>query len=821
MTDLFEGYFEELAESAAWDEVFEAAERPRPGYTALHDALRFLGGNDLALRRENLDRAFRTAGITFGLAGQERPWPLDLVPRLLDAAQWHLIERGVAQRVRALEAFLADVYGAGGVFEDGVVPRRLVLSSPNYHRVAHGFEPPQGVRVHVAGIDLIRDEDGHFRVLEDNVRVPSGVSYVLENRHAMTKVFPEVFDTHRVRPVADYAVRLLAALSATAPDGIDNPTVVLLSPGIYNSAYFEHTLLARQMGVELVEGRDLVVRHQQVFMRTTAAERPVHVIYRRVDDDWLDPLHFRVESRLGCPGLLNVARAGRVTIANAVGNGVADDKLIHTYIPDLIRYYLGEQPLLANVDSYRLEDPDQRAFVLDNLDTLVLKPVDGSGGKGIVIGPRASDAELATLRCHVERNPRGWIAQRVIALSTSPTLVEGRLAPRHVDLRPFAINDGERIRVLPGGLTRVALPHGGLIVNSSQGGGSKDTWVIAGDEAARDTVSLWDEPDGRARPADQAGHGMLSRVAEALFWMGRYTERAEHTARILDVHLQRLMEDPWLDADQANRSLLGVMGLPRPPGDLSSWGVMEALGYDRDSRSSVTGALSAARENARGARDVLSSEVWECLNATWLELPDRQTAAERVGPHLFLRHVRQRAAMLVGLIDATASRDDGRRFLELGWHLERVDMTARLLSACVADPSATSSWVGVLRSCGAHEAFLRTYRHAADGRSVAEFLLLDRHFPRSVFSSLRAADVLLAEMDLAGGPSRSGVRDPARCTIGQARDQIEYRRITDVGADVADLLTELQQSCASASDQIRERFFASPDALTWASGPAA
>jgi uncharacterized circularly permuted ATP-grasp superfamily protein len=345
----------------------------------------------------------------------------------------------------------------------------------------HGVVPPNGVRVHVSGIDLIRDNEGTFRVLEDNVRVPSGVSYVMTNRRAMFSALPEVTSRHRIRPVEQYPLQLLAALRAAAPHGISDPTVVVLTPGVYNSAYFEHALLARMMGVELVEGRDLVCRGGRVSIRTTQGLRPVHVIYRRLDDEFLDPATFRSDSMLGCAGLINAVRAGNVTLANCVGNGVADDKLIYTYVPNLIRYYLSEEPIIPGVDTWRMEDPDSREEVLDRLDELVLKPVDGSGGKGIVIGPAASQRKLDKLRSDVLANPRGWIAQPVVQLSTVPTMIDGKMRPRHVDLRPFAVNSGGGIYVLPGGLTRVALPEGELIVNSSQGGGSKDTWVLARD----------------------------------------------------------------------------------------------------------------------------------------------------------------------------------------------------------------------------------------------------------------------------------------------------------------------------------------------------
>ncbi|MEV0458837.1 circularly permuted type 2 ATP-grasp protein [Catellatospora methionotrophica] len=474
MADLFEDY----PLGPGWDEMFGVPGEPRPTYEALHATLRPLAGSELRIRAEVLARAFLDQGITFALKGVERPFPLDIVPRIIAAEQWRQVEAGVAQRVRALEAFLADVYGEGNVLKDGVVPRRIIVTSAHYHREAAGIVPPNGVRVHVAGVDLIRDEAGEFRVLEDNVRTPSGVSYVMENRRAMAHVLPEVFAQTRVRPVESYPGMLLQALRAGAPAGVDDPTVVVLTPGVHNSAYFEHALLAREMGVELVEGRDLVCAGNEVAMRTTAGEQRVDVIYRRIDDEFLDPVHFRADSMLGCAGLLNAARAGNVTIANAVGNGVADDKLLYTYVPDLIRYYLGEEPLLSNVETYRLDDPDVRTYVLSRLDDLVLKPVDGSGGAGIVIGSQATGEQLEHVRQAIMIDPRGWIAQREVKLSMVPTLIEDRLRPRHVDLRPFAVNDGNQVRVLPGGLTRVALPEGALVVNSSQGGGSKDTWVL-------------------------------------------------------------------------------------------------------------------------------------------------------------------------------------------------------------------------------------------------------------------------------------------------------------------------------------------------------
>ena len=475
----FDGYLDpDRPHPGAYDEMFGSDGTVRSPYRALYQSIADLDASDLSARAEALDRALVDQGITFSLSGQERPLPLDLVPRVVAASEWTKLERGVIQRVRALEAFLADVYGEGQILRDGIVPRRLVTSCDHFHREVVGVAPPNGVRIQVAGIDVVRDEAGTFRVLEDNLRCPSGVSYVMENRRTMARVFPDLFGRYRVRPVGDYAVHLLRALRAAVPN-VSDPTIVVLTPGVHNSAYFEHSLLARQMGVELVEGRDLVCKGNIVYIRTTEGERQVHVIYRRIDDDFLDPLHFRPDSVLGVAGLVNAARAGNVVVANAIGNGVGDDKLIYTYVPELVRYYLGEKPVLPNVDTYRCWRPDELSHVLAHTDELVIKPVEGSGGYGIVFGPDSTPRQLAGIKRRLRANPRGWIAQPVVQLSTVPSKIDGRLSPRHVDLRPFAVNDGKEVFVLPGGLTRVALPEGSLVVNSSQGGGTKDTWVLA------------------------------------------------------------------------------------------------------------------------------------------------------------------------------------------------------------------------------------------------------------------------------------------------------------------------------------------------------
>ena len=475
MTTPWLGY----APGRAWDEAMDIEGQPRAPYMAVYREIEQMSAEDLRQRAEALASNYLAQGVTFDHAGEERPFPLDIVPRVVSSADWDIIEPGVAQRVRVVEAFLDDVYGRQRCVTEGVVPRRLITSSQHFHRAAAGIRPPGGVRVHVSGIDIVRDQHGIHRVLEDNVRVPSGVSYVLSNRRAMSQMYSELFATMGIRPVLEYSQRLRKALAKVAPEGVEEPTIVVLTPGVYNSAYYEHSLLARTMGVELVEGRDLEVVGGRVYMRTTAGRQRVDVVYRRVDDDFLDPVQFRADSQLGAPGIVNVARLGNVTLANAVGNGVADDKLVYTYMPELCRFYLGEDQILPNVDTWRLEDQAALEEVIDRLDELVVKPVDGSGGKGVLIGPAASRAELATARKRLELDPRGWIAQPVVQLSTVPTLAEDGLEPRHVDLRPFAINAGEDdIWVLPGGLTRVALDRGQLVVNSSQGGGSKDTWVL-------------------------------------------------------------------------------------------------------------------------------------------------------------------------------------------------------------------------------------------------------------------------------------------------------------------------------------------------------
>jgi uncharacterized circularly permuted ATP-grasp superfamily protein len=467
--------------SGTHDEFFTADGEPRPAVANVMRLLDGLGRSEFRARQKLADSTFLKSGITFSVysdeRGAERIFPFDLIPRVVTAAEWQQMELGLVQRLRALNEFLEDVYGEQRILEERVVPRELVEGSVGYREQLRGLRPARGVRVHIAGIDLIQDAAGEFRVLEDNLRTPSGVSYVLENRMVMKKVFPRVFAQARVQPVETYPARLREALAACSPDTGDDPITVILTPGPHNSAYFEHSFLARHMGCELVEGRDLFVDDDRVFARTTRGPRPVSVIYRRVDDDFLDPDAFRPESLLGVRGLLRAYAKGNVTLANAPGNGVADDKSLYAFVPDMIRFYLTEEPILGQVETYVCARQADRTYVLEHLDELVVKAVDGSGGYGMLMGPQASRKELAEFRERIKSHPRGYVAQPRVEFSTCPTWTPKGVEPRRVDLRPFVVT-GERSWVLPGGLTRVALVKGSYVVNSSQGGGSKDTWVL-------------------------------------------------------------------------------------------------------------------------------------------------------------------------------------------------------------------------------------------------------------------------------------------------------------------------------------------------------
>jgi uncharacterized circularly permuted ATP-grasp superfamily protein len=475
----------------SFDEMQAGAGTVREHYRGYEDWLAQQPRDVMRARREEAEMIFRRVGITFAVygakdedgSGTERLIPFDLIPRIIPAGEWAELERGLAQRVTALNRFIHDVYHDQEILEAGIVPKDQILQNAQFRREMMGVNLPFDIYSNIAGIDIVRaanpDGSGTYYVLEDNLRVPSGVSYMLENRKMMMRLFPELFSLHRVAPVAHYPDLLLETLRTVAPSTVNDPTVVVLTPGMYNSAYFEHAFLAQQMGVELVEGQDLFCRDNFVYMRTTQGPKRVDVIYRRIDDDFLDPLAFRPDSTLGCAGLLDAYRAGNVTLSNAIGTGIADDKSIYPYVPQMIEFYLGEKPILHNVPTWKCREPADLKHVLANLGDLVVKEVHGAGGYGMLVGPAASKAEIEEFRRVLEAKPEGYIAQPTLSLSTCPTFVESGVAPRHIDLRPFVLS-GKQVQMVPGGLTRVALKEGSLVVNSSQGGGTKDTWVLEG-----------------------------------------------------------------------------------------------------------------------------------------------------------------------------------------------------------------------------------------------------------------------------------------------------------------------------------------------------
>lgn len=464
-----------------YDELFESRGKPRPGSKLLIERLESLSGESILAKQKAAETMLLQMGITFAVYGNEegaeKIFPFDIIPRIIDGAEWDRIEAGLKQRIFALNAFIDDIYNGRRIVKDRVIPEDVILSSKTYRKECEGFSPPHNIWCHVTGTDLVRDSDGTYYVLEDNLRCPSGVSYVLENRQILKRTFPQVFEASNVRAVDDYPNLLLDILEYLAPESVSAPTIGVLTPGTYNSAYFEHSFLARQMGVELLEGQDLIVHNGFIHMQTTKGLQQVDVLYRRIDDDFIDPLAFRPDSMLGVPGLMEVYKSGKLAMANAPGTGVADDKVIYAYVPKIIKYYTGEEPILPNVPTYVCAEQKERAYVLENLDKLVVKAANESGGYGMLVGPHASQTERKKFAQLIRENPRNYMAQPTLALSRVPSLIEDTIEGRHVDLRPYILY-GKEIYVLPGGLTRVALRKGSLVVNSSQGGGSKDTWVV-------------------------------------------------------------------------------------------------------------------------------------------------------------------------------------------------------------------------------------------------------------------------------------------------------------------------------------------------------
>ncbi len=478
-------FFDKYSTDGFFDEMFDETGAVRPHYRAILERLSTLTEDKYELKRQAVDLSFLRQGITFTVYGDdegtEKIFPFDLMPRIIPQSEWEFLERGLTQRIQALNMFLKDVYSEQRIIKEGIIPASYILSGKHFRREFMNVDIPRDIYIHICGTDLIRDEKGNYLVLEDNARSPSGVSYLLENRQAMKRAFPTFFPKAGVRPVENYSEELLNTLQYVAPNGKEDPVCVLLTPGHFNSAYFEHCFLARQMGIEIVEGSDLVVRDFKVYMRTTQGLQQVDVIYRRIDDDFIDPSVFRPDSMLGVPGLVNALRAGNVNIANAIGTGIADDKLIYAFVPDMIRFYMSEEPILGQVETFFASEEKDFTYIMENLDQLVVKSANEAGGYGMLIGPKASKKEVEDFRAMIKADPRNFIAQPPIMLSRHPTWAKGDFEGRHVDLRPYILC-GEKTSIVPGGLTRVALNKGSLVVNSSQGGGSKDTWVLYSDE---------------------------------------------------------------------------------------------------------------------------------------------------------------------------------------------------------------------------------------------------------------------------------------------------------------------------------------------------
>ncbi len=796
-----------------FDEMFDGSGSVREEYRSVAHRLGLLGIDELVRRQHLKDRLFRTRDITFTVygesAGTERTFPLDLVPRVIPAADWARIESGLSQRLRALNLFLGDLYdGDAGIVNDGIVPRDLIEAADGYEEMAFGIPQPFNARALVAGIDLVRDEEGNYLVLEDNLRVPSGVSYVLENRLAMTRLMPKVLADANIRTVEQYPILLLRALQSIAPPGASShPVVVLLTPGVYNSAYFEHSFLAQNMGVQLVEGRDLVVDEGAVWMRTTRGRTKVDVIYRRVDDRFLDPEAGQRDSVLGVPGLVAVAKAGGVTLANALGNGAADDKAMYTFVPEMIRYYLNEEPILPNVETHLLNDPDLRRTVLDEPTRYVIKPVDGSGGYGIFIGPQAGEQEVAEITAAVEAEPRRYIAQRVIRLSRHPTLIDGRLEPRHIDLRPFVVG-GEYIDVLPGGLTRVALREGSLIVNSSQGGGSKDTWV----------ERLPDSGRGISRPMDRSGRSesdvVLARLAEPLFWAGRYLERMDGTARLLAEAHHGVLAGLPVEAGLRWSELLEALSLTGEFAEtgleLSTYPVTRFLVDDRNNPGSIVESLSAARGNLRSVRERVPVELRAAVNDAWTDLQavdfDREL---REQPQELFTQISRAFQLFLGVTESAMSRSDGWRFLTLGRLTERTMIATRLIEVYFArlvgagDRPSVRHWSNLLRAAGALQEYRRVYHTSLDPMDAIGYLVQDVDFPGSVLWGVarceRHVGVMAIENDDRDNAALKMIRE-LRTSLERPLDEL-------LGDDPGSALRTIASAIEVFSDQIHVDFF--------------
>jgi len=741
-----------------FDEVVNADGQVRPEYEMLIKHLSLIGTDRLDKYQDLKDKLFHSRDVTFNVygdsAGVDRTFPLDLIPRIIEADKWQEIEQGLAQRLKAINLFLGDVYSNGAqIAKDDVIPMDFITSCHGYDPRAIGLPQPMNARALVAGIDLVRNDKGEYLVLEDNLRVPSGVSYVLENRAAMTKLLPNLMEANNVRPVEQYPTLLLRALQSVTPKSTKGiPTVVLLTPGIYNSAYFEHAFLAQNMGIELVEGRDLFVDNDFVWMKTTRGPKKVDVIYRRIDDDFMDPTEFNRNSMLGVPGIIDVMRKQNVSVANALGNGAADDKAMYVYVPEMIRYYLGEKPILSNVTTYLMMNKDQCKTVMDDPTRYVIKTVDGSGGYDIFIGPQADDKEVSEIRKAVAKDPSRYIAQEVIKLSRHPSIVDGKFEPRHVDLRPFVVG-GEYIDVLPGGLTRVALKKGSLIVNSSQGGGSKDTWIL---QKPGKTYS------DTSRPMDVCGEPrsdkILARASEPLFWAGRYLERVDTTARLLSSSYDDVLSGIKSEAGLKWSELLEVLALTNEYEEkgieLSSYAVTRFLVDDGDNPGSIVSSLASARENLRSFREKVPSELREVINDTWVEFAISNFEKKlSEHPQIMFNKLTRAMHTCTGITESSMSRNDAWRFITIGRMTERALVTTRLVEVYFArllnqesNPSV-HHWVGLLNTVGAVQEYRKVYQTSVDPMDAIEFILRNKEFARSLIWCVRQAEAHLVAME--------------------------------------------------------------------------
>jgi uncharacterized circularly permuted ATP-grasp superfamily protein/uncharacterized alpha-E superfamily protein len=823
--------------STTFDELLDEQGNARPAAIELVDFMNGLGAAGRAERREDAERAIRQMGITFTVYSTEgnidREWPFDIIPRIIDAREWQTVERGLKQRLKALNLFIDDLYHKREIINDRVVPAYIIDSSAHYLDACRDVSPPHAVWAHICGSDLVRDKDGTLFALEDNLRVPSGVSYMLENREVMKRTLPEVFGSCKVRPVDGYPGMLQRMLRSLSQES--EPSLAVLTPGIYNSAYFEHVYLAQQIGAELVEGRDLVVTDDdELCVRNVNGLQRIDVLYRRVDDAFIDPDVFVEDSMLGVRGLMRAWKAGRVAIANAPGAGVADDKVVYSFVPDIIEYYLNEKPQLANVETYRCADPEHRDYVLNHLDELVVKPANESGGYGLLIGPHATPEEREATAQSIRGEPRNWIAQPTLAISTAPTLTDNGIAARHVDLRPFVLQ-GETLAVSTGGLTRVALREGSLVVNSSQGGGSKDTWIVDLDEGTASSGSDHEQLDSSqsqsqttrptlgALPPLPPESRLLARNAENLYWLGRYLERAECTARFIDTHA-RLMMDVGNDRRGIGwTSLITITGneeaFEKTGAVNNEAGICHFLIGEPENPGSLLNIAIAMHENLRSTREFLPSSVYESFSALCRSVragaPHSAQAPQRTR---FLADIEQRLLALAGSIDGSLSRGTGWLAMRMGVHLERADMTSRVLDVrsqmlindehSLAPTITEREWMSVLSSLMALRMYRLHVNRPIDGGEVLRYLLDDPDLPRAWRYCVDRLRACVRQLGRAEVPNAA---------LDALMHKIDSADLSALAADrvaLHNFIDDLQLGLYAVGDAITQTYFPPPEDLT-------